>query len=309
MLLLLTYADQRAVGPRVWNDWKASLLWDLYERTRAHLTPPSGRSAGSAESARERALGQLEAEFPPSEVRRHLALMPGRAISARRRPRTSCATSVSCRGWARRPSVTESHPSAHGTDLVVATRDHPGLFAELAGTLTAEGLDILSVDVYTREDGIALDLFKVREIADPGPRPEERRVAIEEALRAAVSGRTDVAAAVEQSRSAARVRRRRHPPAPPRVVFDAAASADRTVIEVRAADEPGLAFRIARVLSANGLDIAFAKIATDKSQALDVFYVTAGRGREAVAGGNQDGGRRAVGRARSRAALALKEDG
>ena len=62
--------------------------------------------------------------------------------------------------------------------------------------------------------------------------------------------------------------------APPRVVFDAGASADRTVIEVRAADEPGLAFRIARVLSANGLDIAFAKIATDKSQALDVFYVT-----------------------------------
>ena len=273
MLLLLTYADQRAVGPRVWNDWKASLLWDLYERTRAHLTPPSGRSAESADSARERALAQLEAQFPPSEVRRHLALMPERYL------RATEATDIVrhfrlLQGLGAATLVTESHPSAHGTDLVVATRDHPGLFAQLAGTLTAEGLDILSVDVYTREDGIALDLFKVRGIVDPGPERAERFQAIEEALRSAAAGRTDVTAAVEKWRSAARVRRRRRPLAPPRIVFDAAASADRTVIEVRAADEPGLAFRIARVLSANGLDIAFAKIATDKSQALDVFYVT-----------------------------------
>jgi [protein-PII] uridylyltransferase len=50
------------------------------------------------------------------------------------------------------------------------------------------------------------------------------------------------------------------------------------VIEVRAEDEPGLAFRIGSVLSAHGLDIAFAKIATDKSHALDVFYVTGAQG-------------------------------
>jgi [protein-PII] uridylyltransferase len=277
MLLLLTYADQRAVGPRVWNDWKASLLWDLYERTRAHLTPPSGRSAESADSARERALAQLEAQFPPSEVRRHLALMPDRYL------RATEATDIVrhfrlLQGLGAATLVTESHSSAHGTDLVVATRDHPGLFAQLAGTLTAEGLDILSVDVYTREDGIALDLFKVREIVDAGPIPEERGVAIEEALRSAVEGRTDVAAAVEKWRAAAGGRRKRRPSLP-RVVCDAAASADRTVIEVRAADEPGLAFRIARVLTANGLDIALAKIATDKSQALDVFYVTRAGGK------------------------------
>jgi len=276
MLLLLTYADQRAVGPRVWNDWKASLLWDLYERTRAHLTPPSGRSAEGAESVRERALAQLEAEFPPSEVRRHLALMPDRYL------RATEATDVVrhfrlLQGLGAAALVAESHPSAHGTDLVVAARDHPGLFAQLAGTLTAEGLDILSVDAYTREDGIALDLFKVREIADPRPLRAERLEAIERALCAAIEGRTDVAAAVEKRRDAAPGRRKRRPSVP-RVVFDTAASADRTVIEVRAADEPGLAFRIARVLSANALDIAFAKIATDESQALDVFYVTGAGG-------------------------------
>jgi len=276
MLLLLTYADQHAIGPRVWNDWTAALLWDLYERTRAHLTP-SARPGESAEGTRERVVRQLEAEYPSSEVQRHFALVPDRYLRA-----TEAADIVRhfrlLQRLAEAPLVTEWHAAAQATDLVVATRDHPGLFAQLAGTLTAEGLDILSVDVYTREDGVALDLFKVRALPGQGPVPAERQAPIEEALRAAVAGGVDVAAAVERRRAAARLRRRRHLPTAPRVVFDAATSAQRTVIEVRAADEPGLAFRIASVLTANGLDIALAKIATDKSQALDVFYVTGGAG-------------------------------
>ena len=34
MLLLLTYGDLNAVGPGVWTEWKGSLLWDLYRRTK-----------------------------------------------------------------------------------------------------------------------------------------------------------------------------------------------------------------------------------------------------------------------------------
>src|SRR6185295_12104082 len=271
-----TYADQCAIGARVWNEWTASLLWDLYERTRARLTP-SAWPGESAEGARERAVRQLEAEYPASEVQRHFALVPDRYLRAPEAADIVRHFRLLAR-LEHAPLVAEWHASAQATDLAVATRDHPGLFAQLAGTLTAEGLDILSVDVYTREDGIALDLFKVRALADPGGVPAERRAAIEAALRAAVAGGVDVAAAVEKRHAAARRRHRHHLPASPRVVFDAATSAQRTVIEVRAADEPGLAFRIASVLTANGLDIALAKIATDKSQALDVFYVTGGAG-------------------------------
>ena len=53
-----------------------------------------------------------------------------------------------------------------------------------------------------------------------------------------------------------------------------------TVIEVRAQDRPGLAWTIADTLARLGLDISFAKVATAKALALDVFYVTDGRGQK-----------------------------
>jgi [protein-PII] uridylyltransferase len=54
------------------------------------------------------------------------------------------------------------------------------------------------------------------------------------------------------------------------------------VIEVKAQDRPGLAWTIARTLAQLGLDISFAKIATAKALALDVFYVTGAGGKLAA---------------------------
>src|SRR4029077_14109597 len=66
--------------------------------------------------------------------------------------------------------------------------------------------------------------------------------------------------------------------APPHIVCDNDVSEGTTVVEIRAADEHGLAYKITRALAAFGLDIVCAKIATEKSDALDVFYVTNGDG-------------------------------
>jgi [protein-PII] uridylyltransferase len=63
-------------------------------------------------------------------------------------------------------------------------------------------------------------------------------------------------------------------PAPASVRFDSETSSSSTVIEVRAEDELGLVYKIASTLSGLGLNITFAKIATEKNHALDIFYVT-----------------------------------
>ncbi|MBV8859040.1 MAG: [protein-PII] uridylyltransferase [Acidobacteria bacterium] len=281
MLLLLTYADLNAVGPGVWSEWKGALLRELYQRARAHLTAGEGPADKVQELAhyKEQVVLALAGELPPSEVERHIALLPERYRRTSRPEEAAAHLRLISRlgedafGWQWR-----RHDGA-STQLTVCAKDRHGLFADIAGTLAAQGVEILAAEVNTRDDRIAIDVFALRAAATGHAVDEYRYPAIERALRDAIRGESDVAAAVERWRTHnaprrrnahAQSRRRR----PPQVVCDNEGSPSATMIEVRAADEPGLAYRIAHALAGLGLDIVCAKVATEKSDALDVFYVT-----------------------------------
>jgi [protein-PII] uridylyltransferase len=62
------------------------------------------------------------------------------------------------------------------------------------------------------------------------------------------------------------------------VVLLPGASADATVLEVRAADRPGLLHAVGRALATMGVDLRSAHIATHAGQAVDVLYVGEPRG-------------------------------
>jgi [protein-PII] uridylyltransferase len=285
MLLLLTYADLNAVGPGVWTEWKATLLWDLYRRTRKLFTGDDAVIDDVAEVSRiKEEIGMaLSPTAPFSEVERHLALLPDRylritspAVAAMHIQMIEAVKTggFACR-WLRQ--------SATSAELTVAALDRHGLFSDLAGTLAAHGIEILSAEVNTREDGIAIDGFILRQASTRRAIEEDRYQAIEQALGEAVAGKLDVSSLVERwsTKNAPRKRTRPMPARQrdlPQVVFDNETSASSTVIEVHAIDEPGLAYKIASVLAELGLEIVCARIATERSDALDVFYVATGNG-------------------------------
>lgn len=281
LLHVLTFADHRAVAPGIWNEWKGTLLWDLYNRTRRHLAGHPGDD-DPVETARARAIAALGAEFPEGDLERHFALLPERYLRATDADRMARHFRlVSGRGEAPAAFEWRDLPDGHCTELVLVTDDRPGLLASVAGTLTAHGVDILSVDLFNRRDGVVIDTFRLSEVSSHRPVKPERRARVEQDVVLALSGRHDVAAAV-----AARLRK--NPPLArralgraargPSVRFDQEVSATATVIEVKAQDRPGLAWTIADALARLGLDIRFAKIATAKALALDVFYVTGAGG-------------------------------
>jgi len=67
---------------------------------------------------------------------------------------------------------------------------------------------------------------------------------------------------------------------PLKIAVDNRLSDDHTVVEVKCPDRLGLLYLITRTLSAQGLDIASARIATEIDQALDTFYVHDRAGRK-----------------------------
>ncbi|HYE66731.1 MAG TPA: [protein-PII] uridylyltransferase [Pyrinomonadaceae bacterium] len=284
MLFLLTYADLNGIGPGVWSDWKGTLLQELYERARIHLVGGQVPLAVAEDlmQFKQQVINLISDELPLSEIERHLALLPDRYVRATspsdaathlRLIKRLRSEALVCRWLQHTGAITE---------LTVCTRDRRGLFADLAGALAAQGIEILSADLNTRGDGIVIDNFMLREAATHSAVEKPRWARIERALLMALTGESDVAALVERWRTRNAPRRRRalalRPRTAPRVICDNEAARAATMVEVRAADEHGLAYRIASTLAALGLDIDCAKIATEKSDALDVFYVTNANG-------------------------------
>ncbi len=163
-----------------------------------------------------------------------------------------------------------------GCSLVhVCTWDRAGLFGKLAGALTAGGLNILSAQIFTREDGIVFDSFQIVD-ARSGEPPEPRvRDRVEKWVRDILVRGADPRPAIAK---AAQIPALYHAPGgegfPPAVKVEEDAPAERTMIEIIAEDRVGLLYSVAQAMYDLGLDLVLAKIVTEKGAAIDTFYVT-----------------------------------
>ncbi|HEY7364876.1 MAG TPA: [protein-PII] uridylyltransferase [Methylomirabilota bacterium] len=276
MLYLLTYADMRAVGPGVLTPWQAVVLHELYARTLSRLTGGRVERPTRAHLA-DRLHAALGDEASRQAVMAHLAMMPERYLATTTAQRMAEHVRMLHRLDATRVSTELfHHPDLGSSDLVVVTRDLPGLFSLIAGTLAAHGVNIISAQIATRADGIAIDTFQVNDPTGEAITAAGQWARVLDALRAVVAGEQSVETLLSRRRASGRAGDAT--PAPPRVSVDNTLSDELTVVEVKCADRLGLLYLITRTLSAEGCDIVSARIATEIDQAFDTFYVNDGRG-------------------------------
>src|SRR2546429_2382239 len=198
----------RAVGPGVLTPWRARILHELYTRTLDLLT--GGRVAKpSRTQLAERLHAAAKGEVDLQTVKAHLAMMADRYLESTGVQRM--AEHLRMLGeLGEAPVVTElfHHPDLGSSDLVVVTRDLPGLFSLIAGTLASQGVNIISAQIHTRGDGIAIDTLQVN---DPGgdavtsPAYWGRTL---DALRRVLTGDAQVATLLEKRRGGGRGRPR-----------------------------------------------------------------------------------------------------
>jgi [protein-PII] uridylyltransferase len=278
MLYLLTCADMRAVGPGVMTGWQAQILWDLYARTLARLTGGQ-RERPTRESVAQRVTEAMRGDVARTAVAAHLALLSDRYLTTTSPQRIAAHLRLLDRLADGGVLATElfHHPDLGSSELVVGTRDVPGLFSIIAGTLASQGINILSAQIHTRADGIALDTFQVNDPFGEAVTEEARWRRTLEALRLVLRGEASVEDLLARRRAV-------YPsgdgvPGPPKISVDNQISDSRTVVEVKCPDRVGLLYVITRTLSGHGLDIASARIATEIDHAYDTFYVTDRQGR------------------------------
>ncbi len=155
--------------------------------------------------------------------------------------------------------------------VTVVAPDRLGLFAEVSGLLAAHGLSVRSALVRT-VDGVAVDSWWVS--SPYGDLPPVATLGL--GLRRLADGDLSVLDRL-RSRDAA-YRPGRSVPPQPRVVLVPGASEHATVVEVRAADRPGLLHALGRALADADVDVRSAHVATHAGQAVDTLYLAEGRG-------------------------------
>jgi [protein-PII] uridylyltransferase len=279
LLAIITVADIRAVGPGVWNDWKAQLLRELYFESETLM---SGGDAYSSRGARieEAKLGLLAKLVDFSEEDR------SRAVSRHYGAYWTQFDAADLEFQARliQEADAKSETLAIGarssgseavTDVVIYTPDHPGLFSRLAGAISLSNGSIVGAKIFTTTDGWALDVFRVQDAAGgafgDGGRLERLKQTTLKTLAGEILPRAALAKRMPGRRLAAFKTRSR-------VNFDNEASATSTVIEVESLDRVGLLYAVTRAIFEMGLSISSAVVVTYGELAVDVFYVRDGYG-------------------------------
>ena len=275
LLFILTNVDIRAVGPQVWNGWKAALLRDLYHRAvevmSEGLTAEAQDSRVTAAQAavREKLPDFSEAEFTTfAKAGYPFYWLSFDADTHARHARLMREAEASGA-----PLVVEKRVDTQRavTEITLYTADHPGLFSRIAGALAVSGANIVDARIMTMSNGMALDTFWVQDLSGKAfDRPDKlARLAV--VFENVLTG--DLKPHSELARPPAFPSRTQVFTVVPRVLIDNKASALHTIIEVNGRDRPGLLFELTRELTRLSLQVSSAKISTYGEKVVDVFYV------------------------------------
>lgn len=273
-LYLLTIADIAGTNPKLWNEWKARLLGDLYVAARYALRaglsrPPHADARAAAchmralellvdaglDGARAR---QLLDDFPPSSFLRHRPEQVVRHARAIERHGDAAGIVVSIQPRSTRAS----------SELFVCAPDRDGLFAAITATLDRLGLNVVGARLLVSGKGQVFDTFELLDTATLASLGAERAAELETALMRVLGAR------VLATRVARRgmPRRLRHFQRAPQIEFTDAGRA--TQLALVSSDRPGLLAQVAQAFREAHVRVHDARIATFGERAEDFFILT-----------------------------------
>ena len=274
-LYLLTVADIRGTSDMVWNSWKATLLRELYDATRAALRRglhnPVLQSETRAETRRLATQDLTAAGFDMTKFGAVWDTI-GEEYFLRFGPEEI--------DWQTRAILTRETPSQPvvlirdiprrgGTEVFIYSHSYPSLFLHATSILERSNVSIMDARIFDTRDGFTLASFLVVDHdGDPLGDDAQTHQLQKQLLQALTHPEQDILAITPQLS-----RQRKQFKFPTSVEFEQDAASGGTIMLVKTYDRPGLLSRIARALLECDMQLSNARIATFGERAEDIFYL------------------------------------
>jgi [protein-PII] uridylyltransferase len=270
-LYLLTVADIRGTGPKVWNAWKGKLLEDLYRLTLRTLGGRAPDPHAEIEARKREALVQLGLYALPYQAHEKL----WKTLDVGYFMRHDVGDIVwHTRHLSRHVGTGKTivrvrlSPVGEGLQVAVYTPDQPDLFARICGYFDHAGFSILDAKIHTATNGCALDTFQV--VSSTLSEHNRELITIVESELQHTIERAGPLPPPGRGRVSRRVKSF---PIPPRVQLAPDEKAQRWILSVSASDRVGLLYSIARVLANHHINLQLAKVSTLGERVEDTFLI------------------------------------
>ena len=286
-LYVLTVCDINATNPELWNNWRASLLRQLYTATnrvlRLGLDVPVDHQALIEQSQTDARKLLQEQRFNPAMMRR-LWKNFGDDYFIRENAKTiAWHTRTILNHQIDGPVVALSEMSFNafegGTQVFVYTQDKPNLFAALCAILGQLQLNIQDARIITTDDGYSMDTFVV---LDTNGNTINHTPALlkqlQKRLTHALQFPDDFGYVVQQRQP------RSHKLFKQASIVSLSNPVGRswTRLELSSSDRPGLLAQVGLVFMHLGISIQKAKIQSIGGRVEDVFFITLDNGERIV---------------------------
>jgi len=279
-LFVLTVADINGTNPKLWNSWRASLLRNLYVDTKLALRRGLENVIDKQELIEEKQQQALKALAKKGTNVAWVDLIwsnAGDDYFLR-----ESVDDIIWQSQAIYDNLNSSEPLVlihqspnplfnGATQIFIHTKDQPHIFASVVAVLEQKQLNIVDARIYSSVSGYTLDTFMVLNENGEIISDRERLLDVQRALEYYLKKPEEI---LKNASCRLTSRRLRHFNLPTRTSITHDKQKSCSILEVIAADRPGLLATIGRIFVEFEIELINAKIATLGERVEDIFFIT-----------------------------------
>ena len=293
-LMLLTLADGMGTSDQNWSDWKEGLVWTLFRHTSDYLEGGAEmmqQSKKTRDELRDSVRRKLSKDYGQeidalflNMPERYFLMFDAEQIAAHVKLfRQFLDIHLSEEGIdALKPAFHWiAKPEQGHSEVWVCGWDRPRLLERIAGAFLSAQINILSADIFTRGDNLAIDIFRVCG-TNLAPVDNPRDIAKVESRLAESLGveNYDFTPMLSKDTRMRTYRISQDADLPSKITVENHSHPHYTLVDIQTPDRLGLLYDLLRAFGEAGVNIELSRIATEMDVAMDTFYITANKGQK-----------------------------